>query len=188
MPSCKVLQQSDARPWDFQELLPSNGQWRVVIFTGDISKPDQRQKLDSIGAFINDKGSFLHKHTPHAARRDTVFDILAVHRAPRKTMTIFDFPEIFRMHDEVDGWDYSKIFVDDESFHEGPCNLYATFGISEQGAAIVIRPDQYISYVGPMDDGEALNRFFGGCMNVAATSTSGDLRASNGGVGHVPSL
>lgn len=27
MPSVKVLNQSDARPWQFQELLPSNGQY-----------------------------------------------------------------------------------------------------------------------------------------------------------------
>ncbi|KAK4898320.1 hypothetical protein LTR28_001625, partial [Elasticomyces elasticus] len=36
MPSFKVLNQSDARPSHFQELLKSNGRWRVIIFPGDI--------------------------------------------------------------------------------------------------------------------------------------------------------
>src|ERR1700744_5148793 len=35
MPSFKVLNQADARPWHFQERLKSNGTWRVVIFSGD---------------------------------------------------------------------------------------------------------------------------------------------------------
>lgn len=36
IPSVKVLNQSDARPWHLQELLRSNGTWRVILFPGDI--------------------------------------------------------------------------------------------------------------------------------------------------------
>lgn len=170
MPSTKVLNQSDARPWHFQELLPSNGKWRVVIFTGDITNGHQRTKLLAIGAAINDKASFLHRFTPPGSPRDTVFEVLAVHTAPRPSTTIFDFPEVFRNYDEVDGWDYSKIYVDEESYHEGHGKAYETFGISPEGAAVVLRPDQYVSYVGPMDDCESLNRFFEGFMQAASAN------------------
>ncbi|KAF2208961.1 hypothetical protein CERZMDRAFT_48230 [Cercospora zeae-maydis SCOH1-5] len=165
MPSVKVLNQSDARPWHFQELLPSNGRWRVVVFTGDISKPDQKAKLENVGAAIDDKtASFLHRFTPPGSRSDAVFEILAVHSAPRATTTIFDFPEVFRPYEEVDGWDYSKIYVDDESYHEGHGKIYETFQISPDGVIVVLRPDQYVSYVGPLEDTGALNRFFAGFM------------------------
>ena len=164
MPSTKVLNQSDARPWHMQELLPSNGRWRVVIFTGDISDPAQKHKLDHLGRAIDDVGSFLRRFTSAGARDDAVFELLAVHATPRTKTTIFDFPEVFRPFDEVDGYDYMNIYSDDVSYHEGHGKIYETFGISPNGCAVIIRPDQYVSFVGPMEDVAALNTFFAGFM------------------------
>lgn len=184
MPSVKVLNQSDARPWHFQELLPSNGRWRVVVFPGDISKPEQRAKLDAVGAAMNDQSSFLRKFTPPDSQHDAVFELLAVHSAPRGTTTIFDFPEVFRPYDEVDGWDYSKILVDEESYHEGHGKMYETFDISSQGCVVVLRPDQYVSYVGPLEDVGAVNRFFSGFMipskAAVGVSAAKPVPATNG--------
>lgn len=125
-----------------------------------------------------DKASFLRRFTPPGAPIDTVFEILAVHSAPRGTTTIFDFPEAFRPFDEVDGWDYSKIYVDEESYHEGHGQIYKTFDISEQGCVVIIRPDQYVSYVGPMDDVDAINRFFSGFMLPTSTSNGANGETS----------
>lgn len=178
MPSVKVLNQSDARPWHFQELLPSNGRWRVIFFTGDISQPSQRSRSDALGQAIDHENSFLRRYTPPHARYDTVFEILAVHCAPRATTTIFDFQPVFRPFDEVEGWDYGKIYVDEESYHEGHGNIYETFGIDkEAGCAVILRPDQYVSYVGRVDDVETINRFFAGFMipsKAAAAAASSD--------------
>ena len=53
----------------------------------------------------------------------------------------------------------------DESYHEGHGQFYKTFGVDrEQGCTIIIRPDQYVSYVGPVDDVKALNHFFSAFM------------------------
>ena len=141
-------------------------QWRVVVCTGDIRNPEQRKKLDAIGKAIDDKESFLRRFTPPGAAYDSVFEILAVHNAPRVEATIFDFPEVFRHYDEVDGYDYWKIHVDDMSYHEGHGKFYETFGISREGCIIVLRPDQYVSYIGPMEDVESVNKFFSGFMRV----------------------
>ncbi|KAF7193520.1 Phenol hydroxylase, partial [Pseudocercospora fuligena] len=165
MPSVKVLNHSDARPWHFQELLPSNGRWRIVFFVGDISKASERQRADNVGKAIDHEASFLRQYTPANARHDLVFEILAVHCAPRASTTIFDFHLVFRPFDEVDGWDYGKIFVDEESYHEGHGRMYETFEIDkEAGCAVVIRPDQYVSYVGAVDDIKSINKFFAGFM------------------------
>lgn len=183
MPSTKVLNQSDARPWHFQELLPSNGRWRVVVFAGDILQKEQRQKLESVGKAINDKDSFLRHFTPSNASFDSVFELLAVHSSPRIETTIFDFPEVFRHYDEVEGWDYWKIYVDDESYHEGHGKIYETFEISSEGCMLILRPDQYVSYVGPMDDVDAVNRFFSGFMRVPNSNqgqTMNDHGSTNG--------
>ncbi|EMC92186.1 hypothetical protein BAUCODRAFT_126186 [Baudoinia panamericana UAMH 10762] len=160
MPSVKVLNQSDARPWHFQELLPSNGRWRVVVFPGDILKSDQKKKLGEVGKAFESADSFLHRFTPGGGAFNEVFEIFAVHMAPRQSVTIFDFPSVFRHYDEVDGYDYSKIYADDASYHEGFGKMYETFGISDKGCIVILRPDQYVSYVGPMEDTAAVNSFF----------------------------
>jgi phenol 2-monooxygenase len=166
MPSVKVLNQSDARPWHFQELLPSTGHWRIVVLPGDITAPSQAEALSSVGNQFAQPSSFLNKFTPRNKPRHEVFEILAVHSAPRRSVTIFDFPEVFRNFSVVDGWDYGKIFADDESYHEGHGRFYETFGVVPQGCIVVLRPDQYVSYVGPIDDPDAVTKFFDGFMKV----------------------
>ena len=166
IPSVKILNQSDARPWHLQEVLPSNGRWRVLVFPGDIQDSDQNAKLHKLADGIDRPESFIHAHTPKGAKSDEVIEILTVHASPRQNVTIFDFPAVFRPYDEVDGWDYNKIYVDDVSYHEGFGKIYESFGISKQGCLIILRPDQYVSYIGPLDDVGAVNNFFRNFMRV----------------------
>ncbi|KAK5168432.1 uncharacterized protein LTR77_007002 [Saxophila tyrrhenica] len=179
--SVKVLNQADARPWHLQELLPSNGRWRVLFFTGDVTKSEQRKRLDDLGTAIDNPHSFLRHFTPPGGRHDAVFELLAVHSAPRTSATIFEFPAVFRVYDDEEGYDYTKIYVDDVSYHEGHGKIYETFGISPEGCAVVIRPDQYVSYVGPLDDVETLNRFFSGFMLSPLLSNRGKTK-TNGAI------
>lgn len=164
IPSVKVLNQSDARPWHLQELLPSTGRWRVIVFPGDITKPTQAKKLQAVGSAFATKNSWLSRFTPSGARFDEVFEVFAVHHAPRTSVTIFDFPSVFRNFDETDGWDYSKIYADDVSYHEGHGNIYEEFGISDDGCIVIVRPDQYVSYVGSLENTAAVETFFSGFM------------------------
>lgn len=164
IPSVKVLNQSDARPWHLQELLPSIGRWRIIVFPGDITKPAQAAKLKAVGDAFEAKNSWWSRYTPKGAHYDEVFEVLAVHHAPRTSVTIFDFPTVFRNFDETDGWDYMKIYADDVSYHEGHGKIYEEFGISEDGCIVVVRPDQYVSYVGSMEDTAAVDKFFSGFM------------------------
>jgi phenol 2-monooxygenase len=168
MPSVKVLSQSDARPWHFQERLPSIGRWRVVVLPGDITQPAQAAKLANVGKVFDHASSFLRKFTPTGKPQDEVFEILAVHHAPRQAVTIFDFPEVFRPFSETEGWDYNKIFADDQSYHEGHGKFYETFGVSPQGCIVILRPDQYVSYVGSIDAPEIVTEFFSGFMKTRA--------------------
>lgn len=164
IPSYKVLNQSDARPSHLQELLRSNGRWRIITFPGDIRDAVQAAKLKDVGEKLAAPNSFLRRFTPSAGRYDDVFEVLAIHNAPRTEVSFFDFPEVYRNFDEVEGWDYWKIFVDDQSYHEGHGRIYENLGIDLAGCSVVLRPDQYVSYVGPMDAYDELDKFFSGFM------------------------
>ncbi|KAL5356818.1 FAD binding domain-containing protein [Aspergillus floccosus] len=165
LPSVKVLNQADARPWHFQELLKSDGRWRLVVFAGDVRKDSQMEKVNKLGEAFSRSDSFLRRFTPAGWKYDSVIELLTVHAAPRQSKTIFDFPEVFRPYDRLDGWDYWKIFVDDQSYHEGHGQMYETFAIDrEKGCMVILRPDQYVSYVGPLEDHETVDRFFSSFM------------------------
>lgn len=164
IPSVKVLRQADARPWHLQELLPSNGRWRVLVFPGNVQDKEQAAQLASVASNFDASDSFVARFTPTGGPVDTVFDILLVHKAPRTVVTIFDFPSVFRRFSETEGYDYDKIYVDDVSYHEGHGNLYKRFGISEKGCIVIVRPDQHVSYVGPLGEPAAVTQFFSNFM------------------------
>jgi phenol 2-monooxygenase len=187
IPSFKVLNQADARPWHFQELLKSNGTWRVVVFAGNLGSPGQVEKLATIGKALGAPDSFVRRFSPKASKTELVFEILAVHSGRRQQTTIFDFPEIFRNFDERDGWDYSKILVDDQSYHEGHGHIYDNYGIDpEEGCVVILRPDQYISYIGPIDEYEALDKFFSGFMITQAHVEAEQKPSASGGIASHP--
>lgn len=166
MPSVKVLNQSDARPWHFQELLKSTGRWRIAIFAGNILSASQKQKIWTLGGQLAAPESFIRRYTPSNAESiSATIEVIVVHSASRTQVDIFDFPPIFRPFSATAGFDYGKVFVDDESYHEGHGHAYEAYGIDpERGCAVAIRPDQYIGWVGEVDDYDMMERYFAGFM------------------------
>ncbi|KAJ9161530.1 FAD binding domain protein [Coniochaeta hoffmannii] len=165
MPSFKVLNQADARPWHFQEVLRSTGQWRLVVFAGDVSQPAQMERVQKLGASLAAPDSFLRRFTPAGERIDSVIEVLTIHSAPRVDVELTDFPEIFRPFSDRDGWDYWKIYVDDMSYHEGHGEAYKNYGVDKtRGCAVILRPDQYVSWIGELEDVEDMDKFFSGFM------------------------
>ncbi|KAK2751458.1 hypothetical protein FQN55_000733 [Onygenales sp. PD_40] len=165
MPSFKIINQSDARPWHLQERLPSDGRWRILVFPGDITKPSLLSQYTALGDKLASKDSFLRRYTPAATAIDSVIEVLTVHAAPRREIELQELPEIFHPYSETVGWDYWKVFVDDESYHEGHGQCYENLGLDRSvGAAVVVRPDQYVSWVGEAGDYEGIEKFFGGFM------------------------
>lgn len=179
MPSFKVLNQADARPWHFQELLKSRGCWRIVIFAGNMKNSQQKPRIEKLSKKLGNEKSFLKRFTPANKRYDSVIELLTVHSSPRQDTTIFDFPAVFRPWDDTDGWDYWKIFVDDQSYHEGHGHAYQNYGVDpEKGCTVVLRPDQHVSFVTEVDDYEGLDHFFSGFMV--------EQKQQNGSIGREP--
>jgi phenol 2-monooxygenase len=59
--------------------------------------------------------------------------------------------------------DYEKVFCVDYS---SPKNIYDIRGISKSdGCIVVVRPDQYVAAVLPLNQHQELTNFFGRCLN-----------------------
>ncbi|KAH9221407.1 FAD binding domain-containing protein [Leptodontidium sp. 2 PMI_412] len=169
MPSFQVLNQADARPWQFQEMLKSDGRWRIVVFAGDVSSAKQMERVVNLGATLSGPKSFIKRFTPVGKKIDSVIDILTIHSAKRAETELHSFPDIFHPFDERDGWDYWKVFVDDVSYHEGFGNAYENYGVDRKdGCVVVLRPDQYVAWVGALEDTDAMDQYFSGFMIAKA--------------------
>ena len=175
IPSFKILNQSDARPWHLQELLKSNGRWRVIVFPGRLTTSRNMERMQNLGAKLADPDSFIRRYTPTGQSIDSLIEVLTVHAGPRTAVQLLDLPEAFHPYDQELGWDYWKVFVDDQSYHEEHGHIYVNYGIDpDHGASMIIRPDQYVSWVGEMDDYAEMSRFFDTFMTPQLAGGTGN--------------
>jgi len=75
MPSFQVLNQSDARPWQFQEFLKSDGRFRVVVFAGNLKSRTQFEKVKKLGDHLASETSCIRRYTPAGAPVDSRIEI-----------------------------------------------------------------------------------------------------------------
>ncbi|KEZ41684.1 hypothetical protein SAPIO_CDS6851 [Scedosporium apiospermum] len=163
IPSHKVLNQADARPWHLQELLPSSGAWRILVFAGDLQDPAQLSRYEALGKALALPTSFLQKYRMEKkdGSLESLFEVLTIHSSPRDAIELLSLPEVFHPFSEEYGWDYNKVFVDEMSYHEGHGQAYENYGIDPRtGCLVVVRPDQYVSWVGDLEDVADMDRFF----------------------------
>lgn len=164
MPSYQVLSHADARPWQFQEILKSDGRWRIVVFAGDVTVSSQMERVMLLGTQLS---SLVCRFTPSSEVIDSRIEVITVHNSPRFEVELFDFPTIMRPFKNGLGWDYDKIFVDAPSYHEGYGKAYENYGVDARtGCLVVLRPDQHVSWVGELEDIEVMGDFFSAFMKV----------------------
>lgn len=160
-PSFQVLNQSDARPWQFCQFLKSDGRFRIILFAGNIKMEIQWRRVQKLGEELAKLDSLIHRYTPSAKPTDSVIEILVIHSAPRHDVELLALHDIYHPFDENSGWDYNKVFVDDASYHEGHGEAYKNYGVSkEKGCVVIVRPDQYVGWIGELEDLCDMDRYF----------------------------
>ena len=55
--------------------------------------------------------------------------------------------------------------MDDESYHEGHGEAYMGYGVDrKRGCVVVVRPDQYVGWIGEVEDVVDLGGYFEGIL------------------------
>lgn len=117
---------------------------------------------ERMAGFLNrmaEPDSVLKRVTPAGAEADSVIDLRAVYQTPHREMRWEDVPEILTPKKGRFGLtDYEKVFS--AALDDGG-DIYAGRGVNrEQGALVVVRPDQYIATVLPIDAVDELTAYF----------------------------
>jgi phenol 2-monooxygenase len=147
-------------------LLESDGRFRILVLAGDIRNPMQKGRLETLcqvlaGQFTS-KLSPLDRYVSIPGCYDSPIDVVTIHSAPWKESEFFDFPEILRPFDLVRGWAYDKVWCDDSCIFDRYCDgtAYEKWGVDwVLGALVVVRPDQYIGWVGELGDVDEMTEY-----------------------------
>ncbi|KAL4746518.1 hypothetical protein BDW72DRAFT_207266 [Aspergillus terricola var. indicus] len=144
LPSSQVVRNCDSKPVQLMSALKSDGRWRVMVFPGNISKPQNKARLDAVGAYLASSESPLQTYRLQDGDCDSLIEPILVGHGPRHDIELDQIPPAFY---PVTGKnqikDLHKIFFDDESYNKGHGELYKYLGINpEDGVIIIVRPDQ----------------------------------------------
>ncbi|CAI7630645.1 unnamed protein product [Penicillium glandicola] len=160
----QVLFQCDSRPCNLQHVLRSTGEWHLLVFGGDILCSAQMERVRRLGVELSQEGSLVNKPDPNHDDRVGRIGIYLIHCTPRKNVEIIGLPEIFRPFDETTGYDYWRVFADNEPYGEGLGDACRLYGIGTEGCMVLVRPDQHVAFIGALEDLSAIKLFLGNFM------------------------
>jgi len=166
--SAPVIRLSDAKPLHLGHAVIADGRWRVFAFSGAEDPSTASSAIHALCEFLaRSPDSPIVKYTPDGADIDTVIDVRAVfqqyHRDLRiETMPAFLLPRKGRYALR----DYEKMFCPDLKSGN---DIYDMRGIDrEKGCMVVVRPDQFVAHVLPLDATTELASYFDGFMRKAS--------------------
>ncbi|KAI0971832.1 FAD binding domain-containing protein [Xylaria arbuscula] len=158
-PSTQVVRVGDARQIWLTTALPADSRWHLVVFAGDVQDEDTAARLQKLGS---DLERLVHAFTPPESDLDSVFNVILVLSSKRANVELQTIPGIFTP--TTGKWklrNILKVFVDDEGYNNSHGCAYEAYGIDpNQGALVVIRPDQYVARLGPLNDVHGIDSFF----------------------------
>jgi phenol 2-monooxygenase (NADPH) len=157
--SAPVVRVADAKPMQLGHAARADGAWRIYAF-GDASGG----KLRELAAYLADSPkSPVRRFTPAGADIDSVIDVRAVFQQPHRELEVEALPALLLPRKGRFGLvDYEKAYSPDLA---GGRDIFDLRGIDRrQGAMVVVRPDQYVANVLPLDAHGELEVFFGRFM------------------------
>ena len=158
----------------------TDGRFRIVIFAGDISREEQMKTLLDFSVQMRE---LITRFTPPSdSTLQSIFTTMTIHTARRHDINLLDLPEILLNFDDERGWNYNRVFADEN----GRLGTYEKFRIDvAKGAVVVMRPDQYVGYVGGLDGGENVQKYFESFM-VEQRTAEEVRKTTTGKLWHMP--
>ena len=162
--SAPVIRLGDGRPMQLGHTLKADGRWRFVAFAGagDVAQP--QGAIARLCHFL--RKDLVSRYTPKGADIDSVFDVRAVFQASHRDMAVGDLPDLLRPRKGKFALiDYEKAFCPD--LKNGP-DIFDHRGIDRSmGALLIVRPDQFVAQILPLDAFSEIAAFFAGFMRAA---------------------
>ncbi|MGW8481734.1 FAD-dependent monooxygenase [Microbacterium sp. NPDC055903] len=154
--SAEVIRVADGNVVHLGHHAKADGRWRVYAF-GDADGT-------ALDAWADSAAAVLARFTPEGGDADAVFDVKAVYR---QRFEEIDFPSVPALFRPVSGplglIDWEKVYAAGPS-QWTPTDVFEARGLSQGGVVVVVRPDQYVAAVLPLDAVDELESFLEGAL------------------------
>lgn len=170
--SSPVVRIADGRIVELGQTAMADGRWQLYAFADAAHPGSADSRMAALCRFLSedDRSPLLRFALPGTdadagvdADSDTMFDLRAVFQASHHELTVTDLPSLLKPRvGKLSLIDYEKAFC---SKFTGGTDIYTERGISrERGALVVVRPDQHVAHVLPLDGYDELAAYFGGFL------------------------
>lgn len=162
--SAPVIRAGDGKTMQLGHTVKADGRWRLFAFAGDGDVGQADGRIAALCAFLaSATNSPIVKFTAQGADIDSVFDLRVVFQTAYQTVAIDKLPRLLLpAKGRYNLIDYEKVFCPD--LRNGP-DIFDHRRLDRyHGALVVVRPDQFIAKIQPLDDYASLAEFFDGFM------------------------
>ncbi len=162
--SARVVRLADAKPMHLGHTVTADGRWRLFAFADTTEPDDPNSRFAALCRWLaDDPGSPVGRSTPPDTDIDSVIDVRGVIQQSHRDVEIGRVPSILRpLKGPLGLVDYEKAFCPD--FKEpgaGGRDIFDQRSVDRQaGALVVVRPDQHVAHVLPLDGFDELTEFF----------------------------
>ncbi|MGO3681014.1 FAD-dependent monooxygenase [Brevibacterium aurantiacum] len=166
--SAPTIRLADAKPLEIGHQAQADGRWRLYAFADDADPASTDSAIRRLCDFLAESPeSPVRRYTPAGADPDAVFDVRAIFQQGHRELSVDAMPQFLLPRKGRFGLiDYEKMFCAD--LRTGP-DIFDVRGIDRSaGALVIVRPDQYVAQVLPLDAHAELVDFFSGIMVPSA--------------------
>ena len=139
----------------------ADARWRIYAFAGKGDAGQPGSGIHSLSEFLETgQDSPVVRYTRPEEDIDAVIDFRAVFQRSFRELAHGNMPSLLKPSKGIYGLcDYEKVFCADLNSDK---DIFETRGIDrDKGCMIVVRPDQYVAHVLPLEAYEELSAFFG---------------------------
>ena len=162
--SAPVIRLGDAKPVELGHVAEADGRWRLYAFADKADPSSPASRLRALcDALADSPASPLLRYTRPGTDIDAVIDLRAILQQPHRDVAVEALPSLLLPRKGRLGLiDYEKVFCPDLKSGR---DIFDLRGIDrERGCLVIVRPDQYVANVLPLDDHAALAAFFAAFM------------------------
>jgi phenol 2-monooxygenase (NADPH) len=167
--SAPVIRVADAKAVHLGHTVKADGRWRIFAFADAQNPAAPNSSIRALCDFLAEAGdSPIRRFTPASEDIDSLIDVRAVFQGAHHDLAIEAVPSLLLPPKGRYGLrDYEKIFSADIKSGN---DIFTMRGIDRKsGCMVVVRPDQYVAHVLPLDGFAELVAFFDGFMSRPAS-------------------
>jgi phenol 2-monooxygenase len=165
--SAPVIRVADAKSMHLGHVVKADGRFRIFAFAGAGDTGAGTSGIRTLCDFLaKAPESPVVKYTPPGEDIDAVIDVRAIFQQSHHELALGALPALLMPPKGRYGLrDYEKVFCADQRSGN---DIFAMRGVDrEKGCVVIVRPDQFVAHVLPLDGYRQLAVYFDGFMEQA---------------------